>query len=311
MYRTVQRIVVLLSAMLAATTISAFGADMRLPVKAKAPPPAVIVDPWTYRFTAYAWLPGINGSSTIRGRSADVDASFIDLVEHAQIPKELFALMGYGEARNGRLSLFADVVYMMLGREGGGSASLKPGPFVNATVGAQVGFKYRMTIAEVGAAYEIARWNGSIVGPTNPASYTALDLVAGGRYWWQKADLNIALTGALTILDLTVSGNRAVASSGTIDWFDPLVGARIRHQFSPGRELTISGDVGGFGVGSKFSWQAVGAYTWEISRTNNFIWTGMVGYRALYVDYEQGSGVTQYEYNILQHGPILGVSMRF
>jgi hypothetical protein len=34
-------------------------------------------------------------------------------------------------------------------------------------------------------------------------------------------------------------------------------------------------------------------------------------YRALSVDYVQGEGRQRYEFDMLQHGPILGVSMRF
>jgi hypothetical protein len=37
----------------------------------------------------------------------------------------------------------------------------------------------------------------------------------------------------------------------------------------------------------------------------------MAGYRALYVDYPQGSGNTLYEYDMLTHGPIMGITARF
>ena len=99
--------------------------------------------------------------------------------------------------------------------------------------------------------------------------------------------------------------------SGDITWIDPIVGLRLRHEFSPGSELTLSGDVGGFGVGSKFSWQALGAYRWTFAKTNNITWSGMLGYRALYVDYTKGSGDLLYAYDMLQHGPIAGVTARF
>ena len=38
---------------------------------------------------------------------------------------------------------------------------------------------------------------------------------------------------------------------------------------------------------------------------------GAIGYRALYVDYVQGSGNTLFQANILQHGPVIGVSAKF
>jgi hypothetical protein len=37
----------------------------------------------------------------------------------------------------------------------------------------------------------------------------------------------------------------------------------------------------------------------------------MIGYKAFYVDYAQGSGRTQYEFDMTMHGPIFGVSARF
>jgi hypothetical protein len=37
----------------------------------------------------------------------------------------------------------------------------------------------------------------------------------------------------------------------------------------------------------------------------------MVGYKALSVDYAQGSGVSRYEYDVTMHGPIFGIPARF
>jgi hypothetical protein len=115
----------------------------------------------------------------------------------------------------------------------------------------------------------------------------------------------------MNIGDLTVSRGRALAASGDVTWFDPLIGLRLRHRFSPQAEMVLRGDVGGFDVGSKFSWQAMGYVNWEFARTQNFVWSAMLGYRALYVDYAKGSGNTLYEYNMLTHGPIMGITARF
>ena len=37
----------------------------------------------------------------------------------------------------------------------------------------------------------------------------------------------------------------------------------------------------------------------------------MLGYKALSVDYSGGSGLTQYEFDMIMHGPIVGVMARF
>jgi hypothetical protein len=38
---------------------------------------------------------------------------------------------------------------------------------------------------------------------------------------------------------------------------------------------------------------------------------GVIGYRALSVDYAEGEGRRRYEFDLLQHGPVNGVSIRF
>jgi hypothetical protein len=279
-------------------------ADVALPPVKAIPAPAAIPSGWSYRFTPYAWLVSTNGSSTVLGRKTDVDASFLDIVGHSQIPKDLFAVMGYFEARNDRLSLFTDVVYQRLAVSGSASRSRNLGP-LGITVGADVGLTFEMATVEAGAAYEITRWQ------SDPGSFTALDVMAGGRYWWQKAAASLELTGTLNLKNLNVVGNRAFAMSGDISWIDPFIGGRLRHQFSPGQELVLTGDVGGFGVGSDFSWQLVGASSWDFAKTGTTTWAGVIGYRALFVDYTKGSGFREYGYDILQHGPIIGASLRF
>jgi hypothetical protein len=288
---------------------TSFAADMALP----AAPPLTPVEPpsaWTYRLTPYAWITALNGTSTVKGRTVDVDASFIDILEKSD---SIFALMAYFEARNDRIALFADLVYSKIGFDGSMARSRGVAPGVGGTLGASLGLDLQMAIAEMGAAYEIARWNGvgSPAAPGIPASFTAIDVMAGVRYWWQKVDLDLSLVGTVNLGDLTIVGTRAIAKSGAVDWLDPFVGFRIRHQFAPGKELLFTADIGGFGAGSDISWQLVGAYTWEFAKTQNVTWAGVIGYRALYVDYAQGSGLTRYEYKMLEHGPLLGISMRF
>jgi hypothetical protein len=46
-------------------------------------------------------------------------------------------------------------------------------------------------------------------------------------------------------------------------------------------------------------------------RSKNVVWSGMLGYKALSVDYSQGSALTHYEYDMTMYGPIFGVTARF
>jgi hypothetical protein len=211
--------------------------------------------------------------------------------------------MASAEARNDRFSIFGDFMYMKVGASGDASRSVTRGP-INLSLAASADVNVEMIVAELAATYEIMRWGSS-------ASNTALDVVGGGRLWWQKAEVDLTLTGILTLPGFTVEGSRAISADGDVTWVDPLIGMRLRHQFAPGHELVLSGDVGGFGIGSDFSWQAIGAYNFEVARTTSATWSGQIGYRALYVDFSKGSGTTRYAYDMLQHGPVVGLTLRF
>ena len=73
------------------------------------------------------------------------------------------------------------------------------------------------------------------------ASSTALDLLGGARYWNQELDLSLAVDTSVDLgkLGLERSGSRAVARSGTLEWVDPFVGLRVRHQLAPGEGAPI------------------------------------------------------------------------
>jgi hypothetical protein len=282
--------------LLAASICGADAADLGPP-----PPVPVIAAPappsWTFRLTPYGWFTALDGTQTVRGRSVKVDASFIDIVEKSDT---LVALMGDFEARNGPFGLLANVVWSKIGVDGGNVRTRTLAPGITGTLGTSLNLDIEMAIAEVGAAYEVAR-----SGPV------AFDILAGARYWYQEADLSFGVAGAVDVGGLEVAGARAFARSGSVDWLDPMIGARVRYTVAPGHELLLRGDIGGFGVGSEFSWQAIGAYGFEFGTYNGITFSGVIGYRALYVDYVQGEGRNRYEFDMLQHGPILGISARF
>jgi hypothetical protein len=284
---------------------SAFAANVGTPAKAMAMA-APIGDSWTFSLTPYAWATSLNGSTTVLGRTTDIDAGFFDILDHTEFPKNLFQLSALGEARYGKFGILTDIAYMKIGVDGN-IAHSRGVDALNASVGVSGGLKVQMMIAEIAGAYEVAHW-GAL---TSPTSGTALDVYGGGRVWWQKADADFAVTGTVNILGLTRSGGRNFSASGDVSWVDPVVGLRLRHEFMPGLDLNVSGDIGGFGAGSKFSWQALAVLNYEFAKQGSVSWNAMLGYKALYVDYEQGSGLTQYKYDMTMHGPIFGITARF
>ncbi len=262
------------------------------------PPPSK----WQFTFAPYGWLMGINGDVSVQGNTVNVNESFIDLVENSD---SLMALMGYFEARNGRFAMFTDVVWADLSFSGSIQRSANPIANLNILVSANAELDYELTIVQSGVAIEVARWD-------NGTSTTALDLMGSARYWNHSVDVSVGVTatGTLPRIGFQASGTRAVGRTGTLEWVDPVVGARLRHQKSSGSELTLTGDVGGFGVGSDFSWQALATY----GRDTIFFGIpvhAVVGYRALSVDYSEGGSFGSNGIDAVLHGPVVGAKFRW
>jgi hypothetical protein len=164
-----------------------------------------------------------------------------------------------------------------------------------------------MAIAEFAGTYEVAHWGAT----SEPGSGTAIDLYGGARAWWLKGDASLALSGTVNIGDLTRTADGTLTASGQVNWIDPIMGARLRHQFAPNWHLVASGDIGGFSVGSKFSWKAAVAANYDFYVHDNVTWSAMVGYKALHVDYSKGSGLNEFGFDMTLYGPVFGVSARF
>ena len=264
--------------------------------------PDVLESRWDLRFTPYAWLPWMTGDMTIKGQKLNVDTNIFEILGEADT---IIPWMSYMEARNGKFAAYLDTIYANITLSGGAVKQANPIRGVSLTVGAQAGVEYEYAIIEAGAAYEIA--HTPIFG-----AMTAIDVYAGGRYWYQDLAVNLAVTGTVTLPGgFTRTGNLVRSGGVSADWIDPLVGLRLRQAMGPGQEIIFKGDIGGFGAGSDFSYNLAGVYTWEFSDRWGIVWAGAAGYRALYADYSEGSGTNKFSYDLLQHGPIIGLSMRF
>lgn len=190
-------------------------------------------NPWTLSFTTYGRIPWMSGTMGIKGRSFDVQTDPSQILGHLDW-STLPAWMSYAEVRNGPIGLFNDIVYANISGSKGFAKEL-PGPLQTSLSGG-VSVDYEQAIVEFGGAYQI--WSGanSLI-----SGASAVDLLGGGRYWHQ---------------DVSASANVGPLNadrSGSVDWVDPFVGARLRQQIAPGESLVLRADVGGFGVGSDAS----------------------------------------------------------
>lgn len=119
---------------------------------------------------------------------------------------------------------------------------------------------------------------------------TSLDLMGGARVWGVANDL--ALSGI-------INGSE---SSETY-WVDPMIGIKGRVQGASPWYLTGWAMVGGFGVSSDIDWDLFGGIGYECKN-----WLSVVaGYRGLGVDYQND----ELQFDIVEHGPIMGAVFRF
>ena len=261
---------------------------------------------WRVQLTQYSWATSINGSATAKGETVGVNASFIDFLTKASSFPLSFS--GRIDASNGPVSFYGDLVWMQL-RFSGSTLQLRS-PFADLAVAANADahMKLTMAIGEAGGAYELARWN--FLG--RPNTFTAFDAYAGLRYWYVGVDLQLDAIGAASsqLLGLDEVGAKAVAQSGSLQWIDPVIGWRVRQQLSPGEQFQLRADIGGFGAGSKFSWEVYGGYSHDFE-FNGWKLNGSIGYRAVSVDYSQTIKGQQNGLNAILHGPVTGLSLRF
>jgi hypothetical protein len=90
-------------------------------------------------------------------------------------------------------------------------------------------------------------------------------------------------------------------------WVDPIVGATFTSPLAERWWLGVHGDVGGFGVGSDLAWQAYANVGYRASDLVPII----VGYRAIDIDYQEGSGNDLFRYDVMSAGPQMGVAFTF
>lgn len=137
-------------------------------------------------------------------------------------------------------------------------------------------------------SYRLADW-----GQMDGQSRVELWLLGGIRYY--SIEVTLPQTEEVGTL-----GRRA-------DWFDPILGIIIPYRFSPRWKLEVSGDVGGFGVGSKLSWLTIIELEYKVSRLFGI----ELGWNSLNIDYEGTVQNERFVYDAIATGPTLTFGFHF
>lgn len=242
---------------------------------------------WRFAVIPYLWMMGINGKTTIKGRTANLNVSFGDIWSNLD-----FAAQVHIEAWRDRFGFFIDTSFAKI--------SLKNDVDLIFDKTLTAKFITKFFLGEFGGFYRAGTWPIGVTGSNASKSNTSLtlDLIVGGRYWYLKNELDI--TGPLGL-------NPNISDSQ--NWFDFIVGGRVNlavNRFF----VQLRSDIGGFGLGfsSDISWNIAGYIGYELPWCKI---TPIIGYRALYDKYSDGSGNNRFLWDTWLYGPEIGVSFQF
>jgi len=225
---------------------------------------------WSWRVTPYVWLSGLNGKVGVFSGlpAADASATFGDIFDVTDYGFQVNTEKRFTE----KLAFVGDFSYMKLSTDidipaeaGGGKIALE-----STTMIAQPMVAYRLVEGE---------------------DYM-FDLLGGGRVWTLENEVKVK------------GGTHDGAKRDDKEqWLDPLLGFRVRKDLNEKWFLNFQGDLGGFDVGSQFTWMGQAGVGYHI---NDRV-AALLMYRYLDVDYENDGMV----WDVSMEGVLLGVSYLF
>jgi len=231
---------------------------------------------WQFSFYTYLWVPAMDGTLTVRGREADVDISIADSFENL-VDNFKFALTGHIEARKDRLSIFGDIMYLATESDvdrpdlGDGDIEVSQGFF-------ETGVMYTLLDRPVN---------------DNQARRFRVEPLAGVRLYY---------------LDMEVNFDALTQQAGRDEmWVDGFVGVRSTLDLADRLTAIARFDIGA--GGSDLAWNAILGLDAHLGKHKRLSVLG--GYRWFDVDYDDGSGPDKFEFDVLMHGPYLGLGITF
>jgi len=181
--------------------------------------------------------------------------------------------MLYFEAATAKWAFILDGYYVDLGGEG-----------VTPLLSRRATVDMNQLVASVAGMYRLNSWaEVGIGGRVNSIGSTAT--IAPGEY---------VLPGSEFSMDEA--------------WFDPLIVARVMTRFNESNwRLGLIADFGGFGLGSKYAYQVNLFAGYQILK-----WFEIdIAYRLNGMKYEKGSGTDLFVYDVILHGPSIGLVFKF
>lgn len=215
------------------------------------------------QITVYGWLAGATGE--LRPFAGAPTLEFDN--SFGEVLGDLdAAFFASGQLRRDRLVVVADVSYASLSREG----RVPPGIAASANVS-------QLAISALAGAR------------VEDSDALTVDLLAGARIWDLDGRVEVPLVGVALVPGKT--------------FVDPVVAARFNAPLAPRVSALLHTDIGGFGIGSDFTYQVVATANYRAS--DQFYISA--GWRHLHLDYSDAGTV----FKGSQTGPIIGATYRF
>jgi hypothetical protein len=223
---------------------------------------------WQFMIVPYILFPHMNGTVGVGPVEAAVDATPSDVFSNLQ-----FGAMLAAEAKRGPWAIGFNGLYMDLGKEKE-VVTAPGGPALSGQLGVDQG------AIELTGFRALAPW---------------VEVLAGGRVNFLGASIDVQ------------APNQSFSRDADRTWFDPFLGVRLTAPDTGKWRFSGRGDVGGFGVGSDFTWQVRVVAGYRVSR---LIELGL-GYWAIGIDYTSDTPVGEFTYDMTTFGPQVGVAFHF
>ena len=238
---------------------------------------------WHGMVSLTGWVPGIDGDMTVRGRSAKIDTTPMDILENLDKIESIF---------QGRISLYRG----KWGFTFGGLTVRFEDTLDLEENGRSITGRVGLDMAEAYVSYCLKRCPMEVGCNPRCPGFRAYEVYAGLRYW--SMELGLDGFGAAAPVP---------AVSRTRSWVDPIIGGRAIYVLGNGWGFDLQGDIGGFGIGSDFSWNlraGVQYRPWRLMSID-------LGIKLTDVDYTKGSGTDRFAFDGLLWGPYFALTFYF
>ena len=223
-------------------------------------------DGWHVLLFPYLWFPGAHGETVTLGQDVGIHSSASDLLSETR-----FGIMGTLDPRYKRWVLPVDLFWVRL--EDTKALTFPPSTAVSAD------FKSSEIMLTPRVGYRVI-----------DQERLKIDGTAGFRYW--HLGESVQLTPSIPGLNF----------AGSQNWVDPVIGGRIETFVTPKVGFFVSGDVGGWGVGSQLDYQMAALVGYRIKPKM----TLAAGFRYTAVNYRNGPFI----YDIVSSGILVGVRVQ-